>query len=123
MTQAEYPTEAPQPASGEPASPDDPSALEEWPTHGGYLGCLMAIIFGCLLSGFLGSELISFVHYTTRGPAAIFITLAVLVMIAGIILFGRLGWWLGRRFYREYPASARGRRKARSPDDGAAAQS
>jgi hypothetical protein len=95
-----------------PGSPD----LEEWPTHGGYLGCLMAMVFGFLLAGFLSTELISFIR-TSHISAALLITSAVVVMLAGIVLFAWVGWRLGKRFYREYPAPRRRRRRSSRGDE------
>lgn len=81
--------------------------LGEWPTHGGPLGCLVSMMIGCVLAGFLASTLISFVHFTTKGAGGWFVTGAVVVMLAFLIGFGWLGWIIGKRVYREYPAPQR----------------
>jgi hypothetical protein len=90
--------------------PDD--GLGEWPTHGGPLGCLMSVVIGCVLAGFLGSTLISFVHFTKAGFGGWYIFAAVVVMVGFTILFGWLGWQIGKRVYREYPPSPRAQRIA-----------
>ena len=75
----------------------------DWPTHGGYLGCLLGVMTSCLIGGFVGSTLFpALAHYNFMpGWVAGLLTLVVFVLlIAGI---GRLGYVLGRRFLREYP--------------------
>lgn len=82
----------------------------DWPTHGGYLGCLLAVMVSCLLAplsyilvGFLGAFL-----SPTLGGAGVGIAIAV-TAIAYVALFiglARLGWSMGRRFLREYPQPA-----------------
>ena len=75
----------------------------DWPTHGGYLGCLFGVIASCLIGGFVGSTLFpALAHYNlVPGWVAGVLTLVVFVLlVAGI---GRLGYALGRRFLREYP--------------------
>lgn len=74
----------------------------DWPTHGGYLGCLLGVMTSCLLGGFIGSTMFpALAHYNLMpGWVAGLLTLAVYVLlVAGI---GRLGYVLGRRFLREY---------------------
>ncbi|SRR5579883_2468758 len=85
--------------------PDD--GLGEWPTHGGPLGCLVGLTFGFLLAGFLGSTLISFVHFSKAGAGGWYIFSAVLVMLVFSILFAALGWRIGKRIYREYAPTPR----------------
>lgn len=78
----------------------------DWPTHGGYLGCLLGMVTGCLMAplgyilvGFLGSLLA--VWLGGFGVAlAIFVTFALYLAV----FFGlsRLGWVMGKRFLREY---------------------
>lgn len=75
----------------------------DWPTHGGYLGCLLAQLPACLIGGFLGSTLYNYLILARVLPDLVVGLLAVATFIAGMILFGRLGWALGRRFYRAYP--------------------
>ena len=78
----------------------------DWPTHGGYLGCLMGVMAGVLLGGFLGANLLSFIYIDKNLPLPVFILLNALLFLALLIGLGRLGWWLGRRFYRYYPQPA-----------------
>lgn len=79
----------------------------DWPTHGGYLGCLLAVMFSCLLAplgyllvGFLGALL-------TPSLGGIGVAVAIVVtVVAYVALFvglSRLGWTMGRRYLREYP--------------------
>jgi hypothetical protein len=75
----------------------------DWPTHGGYLGCLLSLIASCLIGGFLGSTLFAALSYWRILPAAVAILLTIAVYAAVFIGLGRLGWILGKRFYREYP--------------------
>jgi hypothetical protein len=78
----------------------------DWPTHGGYLGCLMGVMAGVLLGGFLGANLLSFIYIDRHLPLPIFILLNAALFLALLIGLGRLGWWLGRRYYRYYPQPA-----------------
>jgi hypothetical protein len=83
----------------------------DWPTHGGYLGCLLGLMAACVLGGFLGSLLVGFVSVSplaavvTSAPVRIALILGTFV--ATMLVLGRVGWRLGRRFYREYPIPAR----------------
>ena len=81
----------------------------DWPTHGGYLGCLMGLIVACLSAGFLGSLVIGLVSVSplntlVGAPFARIMVLALSFVVCFSVL-GRVGWLLGRRFYREYPQS------------------
>jgi hypothetical protein len=103
----------PEPVAPETASEPPEDEVEgatppgyDWPTHGGYLGCLMGVMAGVVLGGFLGANLLSFVYIERNLPLAVFILLNVGVFAALLIGLGRLGWWLGRRYYRYYPQSA-----------------
>ncbi|HEX9038461.1 MAG TPA: hypothetical protein VF808_15875 [Ktedonobacterales bacterium] len=79
----------------------------DWPTHGGYLGCLLAVMLACLLTplgyifvGFLGALL-----SPTLGGVGVGLAVAVTV-IGYIALFAALtslGWRMGKRYLREYP--------------------
>ncbi len=89
------------------SDPDMSSFTGDWPTHGGYLGCLMGMFVGCILAGFLGSTLIAFVHFAISAARPGFIIAAVVVVVFLITLFGRLGWGAGKRIYREYPTPQR----------------
>jgi hypothetical protein len=98
------PEEAPDPYEG--AVPPG----YDWPTHGGYLGCLMGVIVACLLGGFLGSLLVGVLSLTPLSvlvgtPVARILIIAG-VFVATVFFVGRLGWALGKRFYREYPQPA-----------------
>ena len=86
----------------------------DWPTHGGYLGCLLGLMASCLLGAFLGSTLYGSLSCSSpipgqiltgcrpMMPGAVAALLTVLTFIAAAAGLGRLGWILGRRFYREY---------------------
>lgn len=78
----------------------------DWPTHGGYLGCLFGLIASCLIGGFLGSTLFpALAHYNlVPGWVAGLLTLAVFVLLVASI--GRLGYIFGKRFLREYAQPA-----------------
>ncbi len=79
----------------------------DWPTHGGYLGCLLGLMVACMLGGLLGSFVVGTVSVTPLGGivgyAWIRITLIIAVFLATLAVLGRVGWILGKRFYREYP--------------------
>ena len=91
--------EIPEEGEGEGAVPPG----YDWPTHGGYLGCLLAVMASCLIGGFLGSTLFRALVYHQIVPKPITVLLTVVVFIVVTIGLGRLGWILGKRFYREYP--------------------
>jgi predicted lipid-binding transport protein (Tim44 family) len=78
----------------------------DWPTHGGYLGCLMGVMAGVLLGGFLGANIFAAYYNVLDLPLAVYILLNIALFIVLLIGLGRLGWWLGRRFYRYYPQPA-----------------
>ncbi len=71
----------------------------DWPTHGGYLGCLMGILVSTVVAMLLTAPVLYFADV----PLAIVWLLRIVVFLACIIGGGRLGWALGKRFYREYP--------------------
>jgi len=82
----------------------------DWPTHGGYLGCLMGVVFalvlaplGYILFGFLGAALAISLGGFGVGLA---VAITVMVYIAVFIALSRLGWRLGKHFLREYPQPA-----------------
>jgi hypothetical protein len=102
------------PAGAQPATPPVEDPYEgavppgyDWPTHGGYLGCLMGTVAGCLIGGFLGANLFSFLWASRILTGPLFILLALVVFLICVWLFGRVGWGLGRRFYRAYEQSVR----------------
>ena len=79
----------------------------DWPTHGGYLGCLLAVMFACLLAP-LGYIVVGFLGAFLSQPlGAVGVGIAVVVTVVGYLaLFvglARLGWRAGKRFLREYP--------------------
>jgi hypothetical protein len=78
----------------------------DWPTHGGYLGCLMGVMAGVLFGGFIGANIFAAYYNVLNLPLAVYILLNVALFLALLIGLGRLGWWLGRRFYRYYPQPA-----------------
>ncbi|MDE3229470.1 MAG: hypothetical protein KGO05_06290 [Chloroflexota bacterium] len=90
-----------------------PPGYDEWPTHGGYLGCLLGVMTACVLAplgyiifGFLGSLLAPSLGKFGVGLAAVVTVALYLAVFIGI---ARLGWTLGRRFLREYDEPARPR--------------
>lgn len=88
--------------------PDD--GLGEWPTHGGPLGCLVSIVFGCLLASFFSSPLlqrVQLIQFGKAAPAGWFIFTAIVLVLVITIFFGVIGWQIGKRIYREYAPSAR----------------
>ena len=121
MSEREPLAEEPQPAQVAPAgdAPEATPPQDEWPTHGGYLGCLLAVMFGCLFAGFFASPLVQGAYRSGHGAGigygpALNIA-AIAIMLVGLVIFGRVGWWIGKRVYREYPASARRGLTATSP--------
>lgn len=85
----------------------------DWPTHGGYLGCVMGVVVGLVVGGFLGSLLIGLLSVSPLAgivsAAAGRLTVLALTFFATLFLTGRAGYQLGRRFYREYPTPERDR--------------
>jgi hypothetical protein len=88
----------------------------DWPTHGGYLGCLLGVMASCLLAAFFGSTLFAALRCsspipgdpTLKGchpllPASATILLTLVVTLAIVVALGRLGFMLGKRWLREYP--------------------
>jgi hypothetical protein len=75
----------------------------DWPTHGGYLGCLLSLMASCLIGGFLGTTLFPALGYSHAVPKVVAAVLTVVVYLAIAVGLGRLGWILGKRYYREYP--------------------
>jgi hypothetical protein len=78
----------------------------DWPTHGGYLGCLMGVMAGVLLGGFLGANIFAAYYNVLDLPLAVYILLNVALFLGLLTGLGRLGWYLGRRYYRYYPQPA-----------------
>lgn len=78
----------------------------DWPTHGGYLGCLLGVMIACLLAP-LGYIVFGFLGAILNRPLGGFgIALAVVatiaVYLAVFVALSRLGWAMGKRFLREY---------------------
>jgi hypothetical protein len=93
------------------AAPEDPheGAVPpgyDWPTHGGYLGCLLSLMASCLIGGFLGTTLFAALGYSHAVPKVAAAVLTVVVYLGVTVGLGRLGWVLGKRFYREYPQTS-----------------
>jgi hypothetical protein len=82
----------------------------DWPTHGGYLGCLMGLVAACVLAGFVGSFVIGLLSITPLAGlvSTPFARIALLVLSFAVCFgaLGSVGWKLGKRFYREYPRPA-----------------
>ena len=80
-------------------------------TNGGPLGCCLGVAVGLLLS--LTIAIVSRLYadplaQVFHGNLAISVRLVMfIVAIGGAILFGYLGWKIGRRMYREYELSPR----------------
>jgi hypothetical protein len=109
------PTEATvQPAADEKIPvPDD--GLGEWPTHGGPLGCLVSIVFGCLVASFFSSPLlqrVQLIQFGKAAPAGWLIFTAIVLVLVITIFFGVIGWKIGKRIFREYAPSERQQRIA-----------
>lgn len=83
----------------------------DWPTHGGYLGCLLGVMAACLLAP-LGYILFGFIGAFLVQPlggvgVALSILITVGVYVAIFIALSRLGWRMGKRFLREYEQPSR----------------
>jgi hypothetical protein len=74
----------------------------DWPTHGGYLGCLLGMLPACLVAGFLGSTFVAVLNKAGIVSPVVAGILVVALFVACTVGFGRIGWLLGRRFYRKY---------------------
>ncbi len=90
-----------------------PPGYDEWPTHGGYLGCLLGVMTSCLLAplgyivfGFLGSL---FAVPLGGFGVALGVVVTVALYLAVFVGLSRLGWAMGKRFLREYDQPARPR--------------
>jgi hypothetical protein len=75
----------------------------DWPTHGGYLGCLLSLMASCVIGGFIGTTLFAALSVGQIVPQFVAILLTIAVYAIVIVGLGRLGWVLGKRFFREYP--------------------
>ena len=90
-----------------PVEHADPVPGRDWPTHGGYLGCLLGLLMSCIIAGFLGSTLFAAVRFYRMLPDPVAIALSVLTMFVVVVIFGRLGFVLGKRFLRYYPEAGK----------------
>lgn len=75
----------------------------DWPTHGGYLGCLCGMFVSFLVFGLIGANLFSYFWASGKLSGPLFILLCVVAFFALAYGFGRAGYVLGKRFYRAYP--------------------
>ncbi|HUY76992.1 MAG TPA: hypothetical protein VMV29_09490 [Ktedonobacterales bacterium] len=98
------------PITEDPHEGATPPGYDEWPTHGGYLGCLMGVVLalvlapvGYILFGLIGSALFQPLGYAGVWLAGAITVIVYLVCFVGLV---RLGWRLGKHFYREYPLPA-----------------
>lgn len=83
----------------------------DWPTHGGYLGCLLGVMTGCLLAP-LGYIVFGFLGALLAAPLggvgiALGVILTVALYLAVFVALSRLGWYMGKRFLREYEQPSR----------------
>ena len=74
----------------------------DWPTHGGYLGCLLGLVAACLVGAFLGTFPFAALSYHHLVPPVVTLLVTIVIFLAVAIGLGRLGWYLGKRFYRDY---------------------
>jgi len=79
----------------------------DWPTHGGYLGCLLGLMAACIVGGFLGSTFFPTLAHYHWVPGWVAALLTVIVFVLIMVAIGRLGYVLGKRFLREYPQPTR----------------
>src|SRR2546421_2426372 len=106
-----------QPSEDSPAFTPIPTSQEQLPpeargeVNGGPLGCCFGIVFGLILSlsiaiasRLYADPLASFLH---SGLSISVRIVMALVACAAAIIFGYLGWKIGRRVYREYELSPR----------------
>lgn len=75
----------------------------DWPTHGGYLGCLLGTLPACIIAAFLGSTFVEVLNKAGVVSPVVAAILVVALFVACMAGFGRIGWLLGRRYYRKYP--------------------
>ena len=103
-----------QPSSEEtPAAQLPPEAQGE--VNGGPLGCCLGVTIGLLLS--LTVAVLSRLYADPlaqifHGNLSITVRIVMSILaIAGAVLFGFIGWKIGKRLYREYELSPRQQRK------------
>src|SRR5579871_3443198 len=84
----------PTPELSEPENPYEgatPPGYDEWPTHGGYLGCLMGVVLGLVLAplsyilfGLVGSALFPHMGYGGVWLAGALTLIVYLVCFVGL---------------------------------------
>jgi len=87
---------------------DQPTYEEEddipWPeTNGGPLGCLV----GCLVGFLAGAAVLYFTSQQVSSLTSFFIAgqvgwYPICFLVVAAAVFGAIGWFLGKRFYRDY---------------------
>ncbi len=104
--------EQPSPAAS-PEAQLPPEAQGE--VNGGPLGCCLGVTIGLLLSlivvvlsRFYADPLAQVFHSSLSMTVRIVMSI---LAIAGAVLFGYVGWKIGKRLYREYDLSPRQQRK------------
>ena len=112
--------------SGDQGTAEEQPSLEENPANqlpteaqgevnGGPLGCCLGVTIGlvlsltvAVLSRFYADPLAQIFH----GSLSITVRIVMSILaIAGAVLFGFIGWKIGKRLYREYELSPRQQRK------------
>jgi hypothetical protein len=78
----------------------------DWPTHGGYLGCLLGLLASCAVA-FVASTFVPPLVRDAGVPGWVAGLLTVVVFLAIVFAVARLGYILGKRFLREYPQPTR----------------
>jgi len=107
------PAQSPGPAETPPLPQLPAEARGE--TNGGPLGCCLGVVVGLLLS--LSIAILSRVYATPlfdvlHGWLSITVRIVMIfVAILAAIVFGYLGWRIGKRAYREYELSPRQKRR------------
>lgn len=87
-------------------------------TNGGPLGCCLGVTVGIMLSLLLG--IIGFGPFVANGLLGLVIHTDIITntriataifALGGAIIFGYVGWKVGKRFYREYELTPRQKQK------------
>jgi hypothetical protein len=109
-----------QPGEQEPGDERDSDTMQLPPeaqgeTNGGPLGCCLGVVVGLLLS--LAIAILSRLYADPLAQVfhenlSMIVRLVMTIFaIGGAIVFGYLGWKIGKRVYREYELSARQQQK------------
>jgi len=109
-----------QPGEQEPGDERDSDTMQLPPeaqgeTNGGPLGCCLGVVVGLLLS--LAIAILSRLYADPLAQVfhenlSVIVRLVMTIFaIGGAIVFGYLGWKIGKRVYREYELSARQQQK------------